>query len=189
MILVCNHVGYSDAVPLCLAFPRRIRFLSAEWLFRLPVLGRCLQHFQCIPVNPGHATSAIRKAAAATEAGEVVCIFPEGQLTRTGSLQEIRPGFELIARKAGVPVLVAHLDGLWGSLFSFERGRYFWKIPRRLRFRVGVRFSKPIPPEQATPERVRAQLLRFATEARATPAQIPMDRSARRTNESRTASG
>jgi len=164
-ILVCNHVGYSDAIPLSIACPRLVRFISAEGLFDLPIIGKCLKHFHGIPVSPDHATGAIRTAAAAAKEGDAVGIFPEGELTRSGSIQAVRPGFQLIARKADVPVVVAHLDGLWGSLFSFEREKYFFKWPHRLRFRIGVRFSKPIPPGQATPERIRTELLTMSAEA------------------------
>lgn len=175
LVLVCNHVGYSDSVPLSMASPRPIRFLSMASLFDLPVLGHCLRHFRAIPVSPGRAKAAIREAAEAAKRGEVVCIFPEGELTRSGTIQELRPGFELIARRSGCPVVVAHLDGLWGSLFSFERGRYFFKWPRRLPVRVRVSFSRPIAPSEATPLRIREELLGLGAEAMATRRDLSND--------------
>jgi acyl-[acyl-carrier-protein]-phospholipid O-acyltransferase/long-chain-fatty-acid--[acyl-carrier-protein] ligase len=143
-LIVCNHVSYVDTLALSLASPRPIRFLSYEGFFRTPVLGPLLRIFGAIPVSPTRAKDAIVRAAEHIRAGELVCIFPEGQLTRTGCLMEIKSGFELIARRAGCPVIVAHLDGLWGSIHSFAGGRYFTKWPQGLSRTVTVSFSRPL---------------------------------------------
>ncbi len=65
-------------------------------------------------------------------AGECVLLFPEGKLTLDGATQEIKGGYELVARRASCPVVMVHLDGLWGSIFSFEGGKWFFKWPRAL---------------------------------------------------------
>jgi acyl-[acyl-carrier-protein]-phospholipid O-acyltransferase / long-chain-fatty-acid--[acyl-carrier-protein] ligase len=174
VLIVCNHVSYADTLPLALSCVRPIRFLSLDSLFKLPVLGTVLRVFGCIPVSPLRAKEALQRAAEAIKAGEVVCIFPEGQLTRTGSLMELKPGFELIARRAGCPVVVANLDGLWGSVFSFSGGRYFFKWPRRLRVPITVSFSAPISPEVATAARVRREMLELGSLAFARRAEVRM---------------
>jgi len=163
-LIVCNHVSYVDTIILSLASKRPIRFLSYEGFFSTPVLGSLLRCFGAIPVSDKRAADAIRKAAEHIRAGELVCIFPEGQLTRTGCLMELKGGFSLIARRAECPVIVAHLDGLWGSIFSFEGGRYFTKWPQSIRRRATVSFSKPmsygIPVEE-----VRATMLELGADA------------------------
>jgi acyl-[acyl-carrier-protein]-phospholipid O-acyltransferase/long-chain-fatty-acid--[acyl-carrier-protein] ligase len=174
VLIVCNHVSYADVLPLALSCTRPIRFLSLDSLFKVPVLGVVLRIFGCIPVSPLKAKDALKKAADALAAGEVVCLFPEGQLTRTGCLMELKPGFELIARKAGCPVVAAHLDGLWGSIFSFSGGRYFWKWPRRFRVPITVSFAPPLAPEEATTARVRQTLLELGAEAFALRAEVRM---------------
>jgi len=158
-LIVCNHVSYVDTIILSLASPRPIRFLSHESFFKTPILSSILHLFGAIPVAPNRAKEALRRASDCIRAGELVCIFPEGQLTRTGSLMELKSGFEIIARRAECPVIVAHLDGLWGSIYSFEGGRYFTKLPRGLRRRTTVSFSAPLNAEAATTRRVREILL------------------------------
>lgn len=154
VLLLSNHVSYVDSLILSLACPRPVRFLAMESLFDKPVIGWLLRVFGAIPISPRHAKDAIQKAVRHIEAGEVVCIFPEGQLTKTGRLMPVKKGFELIARKTQQQVVMVHMDGLWGSICSFERGRLFWKWPRTLRLHIDVRFSDPIKAEAATREQV-----------------------------------
>lgn len=158
-LIVCNHVSYVDTLVLSLAFPRPIRFLSYDGFFKTPVLGSILRLSKSIPVSSTKARDAILRAGDAIRAGEIVCIFPEGQLTRTGNLHELKGGFELIARRAKCPVFVAHLDGLWGSIFSYEDNRYFTKWPKGLRRKTMVAFSPAFTAEAATALLVRETML------------------------------
>jgi acyl-[acyl-carrier-protein]-phospholipid O-acyltransferase / long-chain-fatty-acid--[acyl-carrier-protein] ligase len=153
-LFVCNHVSYADTIPLTLACTRRFRFTSAERLFAVPMLGRCLCAFGSIPVSAKSARETIRRMADSIAAGEAVLLFPEGQLTLDGQLQEIKGGYELVARRAGCPVVMVHLDGLWGSIFSFEGDRWFFKWPRPWRREITVTFSEALSPDEATPSRL-----------------------------------
>jgi acyl-[acyl-carrier-protein]-phospholipid O-acyltransferase/long-chain-fatty-acid--[acyl-carrier-protein] ligase len=156
VLFVSNHVSYADTIPLSLATGRKFRFTSFEGLFEVPLLGRVLRAVGSIPVSPTNAREAIRRMADCAAAGECVLLFPEGKLTLDGATQEIKGGYELVARRADCPVVMVHLDGLWGSIFSFEGGKWFFKWPRPWRRDVKVTFSRPMPAEEATPERLRA---------------------------------
>lgn len=154
VLLVANHVSYVDALLLSYASPRPIRFLSWSGFFSRPFLGWFLKTMDCIPISSTKSKDAIRQAAECLTAGEVLCIFPEGDLTKSGELAEFKKGFELMARRAAVPVLPVALGELWGSIFSFERGRYFWKWPKRLPYPVEVSFGQPVPAGEATAEKL-----------------------------------
>lgn len=149
-LIVCNHVSYSDTIPLSIAIPRRLRFTSEEKLFRVPLLGRCLRAFGSIPVSADSARTAIRRTVDCISHGEAALLFPEGKLTLDGNLQPVKDGYSLIARKANCPVLMVHLDGLWGSIFSFEGGRFFLKWPKVWRREVRVTISRPLTATEAT---------------------------------------
>ena len=95
--------------------------------------------------NPEENAKSLRQATAAIEAGEVVCIFAEGQLTRTGELMPFRRGLERIMNGCDAPIVPVHMDNLWGSVFSYCGGRFFWKMPELLPRPVTVRFGKPLP--------------------------------------------
>ena len=142
-LLVANHVSYIDAIVISIASPRPVRFLAYSSFFKSPLLGPLLRAFGAIPVDAKKAKDAIRAAAESLKAGELVCIFPEGELTRTGALMGIRHGYELIARHASCPIIPVITDGLWSSIFSYERERYFFKRPKKLRVSILVAFGEP----------------------------------------------
>ena len=136
---------YVDAVVLQLACPRPIRFIVHESIYRIAWLNPIFKLIEAIPISNVRAKEAVREAADRIKSGEIVCIFPEGELSRTGTLLKLRKGFELISRLAECEVVPVWLDGLWGSIFSFKGGRYFFKIPKRIPQLATIAFGKPIP--------------------------------------------
>jgi acyl-[acyl-carrier-protein]-phospholipid O-acyltransferase/long-chain-fatty-acid--[acyl-carrier-protein] ligase len=164
VLLVCNHVSYIDALILSAACERTVRFTAFDEFFRNPVLSGVLRLFGVVPISNRRAKDAIVALSDTLKAGDVVCIFPEGQLTRTGMMNEIRKGFELIARRAGAPVIPVYMDDLWGSVFSFERGRFFRKHPHHFPYHVSVLFGTPIPAAEASVERCRRAYQELAAE-------------------------
>lgn len=160
-LLLANHVSYLDAVIISVVSPRPVRAVGAASLARHPWLGRVFEIFGAIPVDPSPALArtAIARTAAALRAGEVVLLFPEGTISRSGRLLALQRGAEVIARRAGVPVLPVSLDSMYGSIFSFAGGRIFWKRPRALPYPLTVSFGSPMSPETASPDRLRSALL------------------------------
>lgn len=163
-LLLPNHVSYVDALILATAIERPIRFVIWEPLYKVVWFHWLLRLFGTVPVSPARAKDAVRSVVQALREGELVCLFPEGQITRHGGLNELKKGFELMVRQAEVPVLPVWLDGLWGSIFSFEGGRCFTKWPKRLRYPVTVLAGEPLAAKEATAERVRAALMELSAE-------------------------
>jgi acyl-[acyl-carrier-protein]-phospholipid O-acyltransferase/long-chain-fatty-acid--[acyl-carrier-protein] ligase len=161
VLLLPNHITWVDAIVLQLAFRRPIRFMLDEAFYRIRYLHPLLRAVGCIPITPRKAKDAMRDASARIRAGEIVCLFPEGELSRSGSLLRLRRGYEIIARHADAPVVPVWLDRLWGSIFSFQGGRFFTKWPREFPYRVTVAFGKPIPAHAADIATVREELLRM----------------------------
>ena len=154
VLLLPNHVTWVDAFLLTAASPRPVRFVMDAVYMKKPAIRWFCKLFDTVPINLGKPREALRTAGGALAAGDVICLFPEGHLTRTGTLQELKRGFELIARQAGAPIVPAWMDGAWGSVFSFERNRYFRKMPRRMPYGIGIAFGEPIPAGEASLEKI-----------------------------------
>ena len=163
VLLIVNHVAYADVVVMGVISHRPVRFLSWEGFERHKFIGFMCRLMGTIPVSETKAKEAIVKAGEALARGEVVCIFPEGSITRNGALMQLRKGFELIARRGGAPILPVAIDGMWGALFSFGGGKFFWKLPKHLPRPIGVVVGQPFP--VAEHAKTRSRLLELAAEA------------------------
>lgn len=137
-LLLPNHVTFADAFFLSAASDRPLRFVMDDTFMASKVIRFSVKLFDAVPIRRDQPLEAIRKTIEALESGHVVVLFPEGQLTRTGGLCELERGFELIARKANCPILPVWVDGSWGSVFSFERGRFFRKMPHRVPYGFSI---------------------------------------------------
>jgi acyl-[acyl-carrier-protein]-phospholipid O-acyltransferase/long-chain-fatty-acid--[acyl-carrier-protein] ligase len=161
-LLLPNHISFVDAIVLQLACPRRqIRYVIDEDFYRKPALQWILKLAGCIPISARHARAALRTAADAIRAGDVVCLFPEGQLTRSGTLLRLQRGYELIARQAQSPVVPVWLDQLWGSIFSYRGGKFFKKLPSHIPYHVTIAFGQPLAADDANIATVREELLKL----------------------------
>src|SRR5437016_9063420 len=160
-LLLPNHITWVDAIVLQLACPRPIRYIIDQEFYHKPILRPFLRTVGCIPIDVRHARSAIRGATEQIAASEIVCLFPEGQLTRSGTLLRLRRGYELIAQHANATVVPVWLDRLWGSIFSFQGGRFFAKWPKEIPYRVTVAFGKSLDPQTANIATVREELLKL----------------------------
>ncbi|HIQ20964.1 MAG TPA: MFS transporter [Planctomycetes bacterium] len=144
-LLVPNHLSWVDGLLVMYFSPRKVRMFADRRHFDVPLLRRLSRQTGVIPVDPGRRSviRAVREARESLVRGELVCVFPEGCLSRTGQLQGFNPGFLTIVKGTGAPVIPVYLHGLWGSIFTFERGKYFWKWPRQWFRRVSIHFGRP----------------------------------------------
>src|SRR5213075_2441163 len=160
-LLVPNHISWVDALVLQLACPRPIRYVIDQAYYHKPVLHPILRALGCIPINIRHWHAAVRAAAERIADGEIVCVFPEGELERRGVLLRLHRGYELIARHADAQAVPVWLDQLWGSIFSFQGGRFFTKFPKRIPYPVTIAFGKPLKAETADVATMREELLKL----------------------------
>jgi 1-acyl-sn-glycerol-3-phosphate acyltransferase len=169
-VLVCNHVSYVDAIVIMAASPRPIRFVMDHQIFKTPLLGFIFRTGKAIPIAPAKddpwlMEKAFIDIAQALHEGELVCIFPEGRLTRTGEMSEFRGGVARIVERSKVPVIPMALRGLWGSVFSRDPSNVFERtFARGWRSRLALVVGRPVPPQEVTPEGLYEQVLELRGE-------------------------
>jgi len=147
-LLVANHVSWIDGILVLVSSSRFVRFLVYADYANAPALKWLGDVMRVIPIKaaegPRAIVKALNSAKEAVKNGEVVCIFAEGQLTRTGQLQPFQRGLMKIVEGTSAPIIPTYLHGLWGSIFSFKWGKFFWKKPSMWRYPVSIHFGKPL---------------------------------------------
>lgn len=167
-VLVCNHISYVDWLAIMGALKRPVRFVIYYKFCELPIMKKLLKDAKVIPIAGINEDikilkSAMEEVSQALDNGELVCIFPEGGISRNGKLQKFRKGIEQIITRNPVPVIPMALNELWGSLFSYEGGKIILKKPKRFFHKINISIGKAIPPDELTVEELRGQVLNLLT--------------------------
>ncbi|MGE3167227.1 MAG: MFS transporter, partial [Planctomycetota bacterium] len=167
-LLVSNHVSYVDPFLVGTSVPRFVRFLMHRGFDNVPLVGFFARLMKAIPISetdrPRELIKSLQEAAEHVKQGHVACIFAEGGISRTGNLLPFSKGLEHIAKRGGAPIIPMYLDRVWGSIFSFRGGRFFFKVPNILPYPVTVIFGEPLPPD-ASAHQVRQAIQLLAAEA------------------------
>jgi 1-acyl-sn-glycerol-3-phosphate acyltransferase len=154
-LLICNHVSFVDALVIAGCCQRPIRFVMDHRIFKLPVLNFVFRTAGAIPIasareHPDMLQRAYQRIAEYLNAGEIVCLFPEGRITHNGEMNPFRSGIEHIVRRNSVTVIPMALRGLWGSFFSRYGGSALRRLPRGPWSRIALVVGMPIAPEQVS---------------------------------------
>jgi acyl-[acyl-carrier-protein]-phospholipid O-acyltransferase / long-chain-fatty-acid--[acyl-carrier-protein] ligase len=166
-LLVANHMSHVDGFLIGASVQRFIRFMVWRPYYEKQPLHWFLKQSNAIPVGnngPRDLVESIRAARRELAGGHMVCIFAEGAISRTGNMLPFKRGMEKIVEDLDVPIIPVHLDGVWGSIFSFERGRFFWKLPKQIPYRVTVSFGAPMP-ATSTAQEVRQAIQELSSDA------------------------
>lgn len=163
-VLVCNHVSFVDWFLIASGIKRPIRFVMHYSFWKIPLIKFLFKGAKVIPIAGGKEDSevlekAMQDISTCLDAGDVVCIFPEGQITQDGELNTFRSGIERIVQKNPVPVIPMTIHGLWGSFFSRKYGRAMSRpsvIVNTLWSKIELNIYEPIKPENVSAENLEA---------------------------------
>ena len=156
-LLVSNHVSYVDWLLIWVACPRRVHFVVWAVFRRNPILRFFLWIARAVAIDPSAGPHALdrrlKKIAELLDRGEVVCVFPEGRLTRNAEMLPFHRGFERFLQHAqsNVPVIPTAVYHVWGSFLSYSGGKVVWKLPRRRLYPAAVAFGPPLPKDTPAP--------------------------------------
>ncbi|MCK5707506.1 MAG: MFS transporter [Candidatus Aureabacteria bacterium] len=167
-LLVCNHVSYVDHMIISASIQRHIRYMMYRGFYNKPLLKPFCKMMKAIPVSlndsPKTIIKSLQVAKKAVMEGNLVCIFAEGELTRTGNMLPFSRGFEYIMKDIDAPIIPVYLDRIWGSIFSVEREKIVWTIPKVLPIPVTIIFGQPMPASSKTYQ-VRIAVQELSTDA------------------------
>jgi 1-acyl-sn-glycerol-3-phosphate acyltransferase len=170
-LLVCNHVSFMDPLIIMGCVRRPVRFVMYYKIFDIPFLKWVFRSAKAIPIAGAKEDAGIMERAFAEvdkelAAGNIVCIFPEGGITRDGTMQPFRPGVERVLAARPVPVVPLALRGLWGSIFSRRDsalGRL--RLPRRFWSRIELVAGAAVPAQEASAAVLEAKVRALRGEA------------------------
>lgn len=163
VLLVCNHVSFIDGLVVGGTVVRPTRFVMYHTIFDIPVLSFIFRTGKAIPIapakeDPERLEAAYDAIARELEDGQVVCLFPEGEITHDGEMREFRTGVERVLQRTPVPVVPLALRGLWGSWFSRAKGAAMRGLPTRLWSRIELIAGAPVAPKAATAEALQQRI-------------------------------
>lgn len=155
-LLVCNHVTFIDGMVISASLKRPVRFIMDRNVYNLPVINFFSRILKVIPIlqddGPKALARALHEARMELKSGGIICIFPEGTLSRTGNMLSFRRGYAHIIKGMRVPIIPMNIDKMWGDIFSWSGGKFIWKLPRRIPYPVTVSVGRPLPPDVKTHE-------------------------------------
>ncbi len=167
-LLVPNHVSIVDGLFMIASLDRQVRFIVEATYYERRLLHPFLKALGAIPISasrgPRVVLRALRDAGRYLDEGSLVCIFAEGQMTRTGMMLPFRRGLERIAKGHTAPIIPVHLDRVWGSIFSREGGRFLTKVPRQIPYRIVASYGEPMRSGTTIPE-IRQAVMELAAAA------------------------
>jgi 1-acyl-sn-glycerol-3-phosphate acyltransferase len=154
VILAPNHLSAADWPAVGLASPRMPWFMAKEELFETPVLGPLIRLCHAYPVKRDTADrAALRWTEELLRHGQVVVIFPEGQVSPDAQFQPLKPGLALLALRTGATVIPV------GLLGTERLMPYGYRFPRPIWKPLVVRFGPPLllddlrEPDRTVPSR------------------------------------
>jgi acyl-[acyl-carrier-protein]-phospholipid O-acyltransferase/long-chain-fatty-acid--[acyl-carrier-protein] ligase len=148
-LLVSNAVSFIDHAIILISLPRPVHLFVGREFYEHPLINPLARAVNAIPVdstdNPKAIGRSLKEARTAIRRGEVVCVFAEGNITRTGNLLPFGRGFEFVMRGLTTPIIPMHLDRIWGSTFSMVDGKVSWRWPKIVPYPVTISFGLPMP--------------------------------------------
>ncbi|TWU02776.1 AMP-binding protein [Stieleria varia] len=165
-LLVSNHVSFIDGILILWMLPRNVRFVVDGGNFKGKILEWIAAAFDTIMMtaSPKSIGRAIKGAREGLNNGDVIGVFAEGTITRNSQLQGFRPGLTKMIKGTDAPIVPVWLDGMWGSIFSFSEGKFFFKWPKKFRRKLTLYVGKPMPTDTPV-DLVRSQVQDLGSQA------------------------
>ena len=169
VLFAANHHLHNDNALILLSIPLRLRWKLSVAAALDGVFGVRWRGFMATIIGnafPLARTGAVRRSldrlGARLDRGYSVLIYPEGQLTVGGPLQELKTGTGLVAVHGAVPVVPVRLNVHRYSRWDKDTPGSAWRGDVEVAFGPPLRFGIDVDPIEAT-ERIREAIEALAT--------------------------
>ena len=164
VLLLGNHISWIDWAIIQIACPRPVQFVMYRGIYERWYLKWFLDFFAVIPIGGGSSKSALEEVRKRLQQGAIVCLFPEGTISRTGQLNEFKRGYENATADVDAVIVPFYLRGLWGTAFSRSSSQLQVLRGRGVRRDIVVAFGKPLP-MQTSAETLKRRVFDLSIEA------------------------
>ncbi|RDU66494.1 acyl-[ACP]--phospholipid O-acyltransferase [Helicobacter didelphidarum] len=147
VLLLGNHISFIDWAIVQMALPKKVYFVMEKSIYSRWYIKFFLDFFAVIPVSTLASRGAIEQIQQRLTNGDIVCLFPEGVISRHGHLNEFKGGFEKIARGVETDkavILPFYIRGMWGSIFSRSNEQFRERKKSFTKRNVSIAFGGPI---------------------------------------------
>ncbi len=159
VLLLGNHISYIDFALIQWATSRTIRFVVHDDYYSKPVINWILRGVGAVSIRPENSRNAMQNIINLLNDDCIVCLFPEGHVSTSGELSDLKRGFEkvLSQSKEGIIVVPFAVNNMWGSFFSKAPRVVKRSMKFSLRREVNVRIGKGLT-SNATKEEVKKRI-------------------------------
>ncbi|MDO7253527.1 acyl-[ACP]--phospholipid O-acyltransferase [Helicobacter cappadocius] len=147
VLLLGNHISFIDWAIIQMALPRKVHFVMEKSIYSRWYIRLFIDFFGVIPVSNMQSKTALETISSRLAAGEVVCLFPEGSISRHGQLNEFKRGFEIAAKhlvRNQAVILPFYISGLWGSIFSRSNEQFRERYHSFSKRNLSIAFGKSL---------------------------------------------
>ena len=148
-MIVANHASFLDPFLIGLCVGRPVRYLVSQQFYRDPRIHWCLRAYGTIPVGgDANLVRSFRRVTEVIRRGGIVGVFPEGGITRDGTMRPFQDGAATLALRLGVPVTPVHIQGTFEALPRHARWPRFVPVTVRAGAPIAVAARRHPQPDE-----------------------------------------
>ncbi|MBO5792343.1 MAG: AMP-binding protein, partial [Lentisphaeria bacterium] len=171
-LLIANRASFMDMLFVTACTSRPVRFMmDSEYYNAIPLIRPLLKSAGLIevPNGPKKLIGFFERSKELFRNGELVCVFPEGDITRNGTMSGFKDGMSLLLpEETDVPIIPLHIGMTWGSIFSCYRGKFKFRRFSCSPHPASVTVGNPIP-RQSNAYEIRIAMSELAAETELIP--------------------
>jgi 1-acyl-sn-glycerol-3-phosphate acyltransferase len=160
-LLIANHQSFLDPILCGLVARRPLVYLARKTLFKNRYAAAIIRSLNAVPIDQeGVGKEGIRTILDQLTLGKAIVIYPEGERTRHGKMNPLKPGIHLLIKRTLAPIVPVGIAGAYDAMPHWawlpRPAPLFWPAGRGT---LSISLGKPLDPRRYA-EMPRDQALR-----------------------------